>query len=93
MYILGQALAAAGAEAPSEQDAANLLREGWCAKQEWPKQLILVGQPTSRNGFSLAAQSNCIPVVVAAPAEVATYVSDLRRSFGQYLDGLTNGDA
>ena len=79
MFILGHALAVVGAEAPNEEDAAALLREGWSAKQEWPERLLLAGKLAPDNGFSRAAQSNGIPVATVAPREIRAYTSDVRR--------------
>ncbi len=93
MYILGHALAVVGAEAPNEEDAAALLREGWSAKQQWPERLLLAGKPTADNGFSRAAQSNGIPVATVAPTEIRVYTSDVRSTFAEHFGGEDDGTA
>jgi hypothetical protein len=92
MYILSQAFAIAGTDSPSEQDAASAVQEGWEAKQQWPKRLILVGEASSENGFACAARSTGIPVVSATPAELDVYISDVRTSFAQYFADGRDGD-
>jgi hypothetical protein len=93
MYIFGQALAVVGAEAPTGEDAAALLREDWQSKQEWPQRLILAGKASAENGFCRAAQWNGIPVVSVAAKELRVYISDVRSAFAEHFGGEENGAA
>ena len=93
MYIFGHAFAAVGAEAPTDEDAAALLRSGWQRKQQWPERLILTGKPSAENGFCRAAERNGIPVVAVAAKELRVYTSDIRSGFAEHFGGEENGTA
>jgi hypothetical protein len=93
MYMLGTALVPVGAEAPSEQEAANLLQQGWQSRNEWPERLVLHGEPSAENGLARAAQWNGIPVVVASSQELAVYIEDVRGAFEEHFNGPANSAA
>lgn len=87
MFIFGTAFAEHDAEAPPEVDAEALLRRGWEHRNEWPRELVLVGRPSSENAFIRAAATIGVPVRTVPEASLSLYIKDVQEAFEEYFFG------
>lgn len=93
MFVFGNAFAPAGADSPTPQDAAGLLKQAWSTKQEWAAELLLPGQPTVDNGFARAAEWNGMAVRFVPPDLLSVYIEDVQSSYEEFLNRESEDDA
>lgn len=93
MYVLGNAFAPIGAESPSADDAALVLKQAWQKKRVWPKKLLIPGTSSKNNGFAAAAELNKVPVAFAPERELSFYIDDLQSSYEEFIARGTANDA
>jgi hypothetical protein len=84
MFLFGTAFAAPGAEAPPKKEVTRLFRSAWSHRQEWAQELLLVGNPSTKNAFVRAAREQGLRVRAVAEARMSFYIKDVQSSFEEY---------
>jgi len=84
MFLFGNALACHGAECPSKEAVAVLLKQAWSHQQQWPDELVLPGRPSRGNTFASVAREKDIAVRAVAEARMSFYIKDVQFSLEEY---------
>jgi hypothetical protein len=84
MFIFGSAFASHDAHCPPTEDVASLFGQAWSRVQGWPEELILPGNPSSKNNFVVTAREHGITVKAVAEARMSFYIKDVQSSFEEH---------
>ena len=84
MFIFGSTFASHDADCPPSEDVVGLFGQAWARARSWPEELLLPGNPSSKNTFAATAREHGITVKAVAEARMSLYIKDVQSSFEEH---------